>query len=63
MFQEEVICKVQIQHVQEAETWFYYECTSCYNQVHEEDGNYVCHRCNDRIVPSPDKKSDLHIIF
>ncbi|KAL1831301.1 hypothetical protein ACET3Z_000952 [Daucus carota] len=54
--EEEVICQIEITTVKDSEPWFYLECTSCYKQVDEVEGLYRCNKCNNRIIPYPDKR-------
>ncbi|WOG86511.1 hypothetical protein DCAR_0205722 [Daucus carota subsp. sativus] len=60
--EEEVICQVQITAVQESNPWYYSQCTTCYKQIDQVEGTYRCSKCNNRIVPYPDKKFAIIIV-
>nr|XP_017250880.1 PREDICTED: uncharacterized protein LOC108221518 [Daucus carota subsp. sativus] len=60
--QQEVVCQVEIKHVEVCDAWYYLVCTSCYKQIDEEGGRLICKNCNNRFVPHPEKRFGICVL-
>ena len=55
LLQTEVITHVKFVAVDESVPWYRNVCTTCWNEVHINNDQFLCSLCN-RIIPNADKK-------